>query len=46
MGDISATGELAALAKLPANWRSVVEDSAVTQTEQADRQRGQGKLFE
>jgi putative DNA methylase len=46
MGDISPTGELAALAKLTANWRSVVEDNSVTQAEQADRRRGQGKLFE
>jgi putative DNA methylase len=46
MGDISPTGEMAALAKLTANWRSVVEDNAVTQAEQADRKHGQGKLFE
>jgi putative DNA methylase len=46
MGDVSPTGELAALAKLTANWRSVVEDNAVTQAEQADRKRGQAKLFE
>jgi putative DNA methylase len=46
MTDISPTGEMAALAKLTANWRSVVEDNAMTQTEQADRKRGQGKLFE
>ena len=46
MPDISPTGELAALAKLTANWRSVVEDNAVTQTEQADRKRGQKTLFE
>jgi putative DNA methylase len=44
--DISPTGELAALAKLTANWRSVVEDKAVTQAEQADRKRGQKTLFE
>jgi putative DNA methylase len=46
MGDISPTGELAALAKLTANWRSVVEDNAVTQAERADRKYGQRKLFE
>jgi putative DNA methylase len=46
LGDISPTGELAALAKLTANWRSVVEDNAMSQTEQAERRRGQGKLFE
>ena len=46
MADISPTGEMAALAKLTSNWRSVVEDNAVTQTEQADKRRGQGKLFD
>ena len=46
MADISPTGEMAALAKLTSNWRSVVEDNAVTQTEQADKKRGQGKLFD
>jgi hypothetical protein len=39
-------GELAALAKLTANWRSVVEDNLFTATEQADRKRGQKTLFE
>ena len=43
MADISPTGEMAALAKLTSNWQSVVEDNAVTQTEQADKRRGQGK---
>ena len=46
MADISPNGEMAALAKLTSNWRSVVEDNAVTQTEQADRKRGQKTLFE
>ena len=46
MADVSPTGELAALAKLTANWRSVVEDNAVPLTEQADKKRGQGKLFD
>jgi len=46
MADISPTGEMAALAKLTSNWRSVVEDNAVPQIEQADKKRGQGKLFE
>ena len=41
MGDISPTAEMAALAKLTANWRSVVENNALTQTQQADRKRGQ-----
>jgi putative DNA methylase len=46
LGDISPTGEMGALAKLTANWRSVVEDNAVTRTEQADQKHGQRKLFE
>jgi putative DNA methylase len=46
MAGISPTGEMASLAKLTSNWRSVVEDNAVTQTEQADRKRGQKTLFE
>jgi putative DNA methylase len=46
LGDISPTGELAALAKLTANWRSVVEDNVFAPDERADQKRGQGKLFE
>ena len=46
MADIAPTCEMASLAKLTSNWRSVVEDNAVTQTEQADRKRGQKTLFE
>ena len=46
MADISPTGEMTALAKITSNWRSVVEDNAVTHTEQADRKRGQQTLFE
>jgi len=45
MGDVSPTGEMAALARLTANWRSVVEDNAVTETERVYRKHGQGKLF-
>ena len=45
MADISPTAEMAALAKLTSNWRSVVEDNAVPQAEQTDRKHGQGKLF-
>ena len=41
MGDISPTGEMAALAKLTTNWRSVVEDNARHETQQADKKRGQ-----
>jgi putative DNA methylase len=46
LGDFSPTVELAALAKLTSNWRSVVEDSVFTPDEQTDRKRGQRKLFE
>jgi putative DNA methylase len=46
LGDISPTVEMAALAKLTSNWRSVVEDNVFTPDEQADRKRGQRKLFE
>jgi len=47
MGDVSPTGELAALAKMTANWRSVVEDAALTEAEKAekkDAERGQRRL--
>jgi putative DNA methylase len=46
MGDISPTGEMAALAKLTANWRSVVEENLFSPGEHADRKRGQKTLFE
>ena len=41
MADVSPTGEMAALAKLTANWRSVIEDNAITAEEQADQKHGQ-----
>jgi putative DNA methylase len=46
LGDVSTTGELAALSKLTANWRSVIEDNVFTPSEQADRKRGQKTMFE
>jgi putative DNA methylase len=46
LDDISPTGELAALAKLMANWRSVIEDNVFSHSEQADRKRGQRSMFE
>jgi putative DNA methylase len=46
MADVSPTAELAALAKLTSNWRSVIEDNATTAAERADVKRGQNKLFE
>lgn len=45
LADLSPTGELAALAKLTANWRSVIEDTTVTATERDARSAGQGTLF-
>jgi len=41
MGDVSPTGELAALSKIMANWRSVVEDATMTITEKEDRAKKQ-----
>ena len=46
MADISPTGEMAALAKLTANWRSVIEEDVFSPGEHADRKRGQKTLFE
>jgi putative DNA methylase len=46
LADVSPTGELAALAKLTANWRSVIEDNVFSPSEQADRKRGQRSMFE
>ncbi len=41
----TTTAEQAALAKLLANWRSVVEGASVTPTEVEDRRIGQKRLF-
>jgi putative DNA methylase len=46
LSDLSPTGELAALAKLTANWRSVIEDNVFSPTERAERKRGQRRIFE
>ncbi len=46
LADVSPTGELSALAKLTANWRSVIEDAVFTPSEQADRKRGQRRIFD
>jgi putative DNA methylase len=46
MADVSPSGEMAALAKLTSNWRSVIEDNATTSDERTDQKRGQKKLFE
>lgn len=45
VADVSPTGELAALAKITANWRSVVEDAALTADEKEERKTGQKALF-
>ncbi len=44
LGDVSPTAELSALAKLTANWQSVIEGAVVSADEMADRRRGQGRL--
>jgi putative DNA methylase len=46
LADVSPSAEQAALAKLTANWRSVVEDQVVTAGEREDRKRGQRRMFE
>jgi putative DNA methylase len=45
MSDISPTAELSALAKLTANWQSVVEDAAQTTGEKEERKKGQKQLI-
>ncbi len=45
LGDVSPTAELAALAKITANWRSVIEDADVTTVQRDDRRKGQDQLF-
>ena len=44
--DVSPTAELAALTKLTANWRSVIEDNVFSTDERSDQRRGQKKMFE
>jgi putative DNA methylase len=46
LADVSPTGELAALAKLTANWRGVIEENVFSPGEQSDRKKGQRRLFE
>jgi putative DNA methylase len=46
LANVSPSVEMAALAKLTANWRSVIEDNATTVEERADRKSGQQRLFE
>lgn len=43
--DISPHAELAALAKLTANWKSVIEDAGLSPLEKKGKERGQRRLF-
>jgi hypothetical protein len=45
LGDASPTPEISALAKLTANWQSVVEDAALTAGEKEERRKGQKQLI-
>ncbi len=45
LSDVSPTGELALLAKLAANWRSVVDDAVTSAREREDRRVGQRDIF-
>jgi putative DNA methylase len=44
LADVSPSVELSVLAKLMANWQSVVEDAAMTAGEKEDRKTGQKRL--
>jgi putative DNA methylase len=46
LADVSPSTEQAALSKLTANWRSVVEDAVTTAAERADQKRGQRRMFD
>jgi len=45
LGDVSPHAELSALAKLTANWKSVIEGAALTLLEKKERETGQRSLF-
>ena len=45
LGDISPHAELSALAKLTANWKSVIEGAALTLEEKKEQKTGQRSLF-
>jgi hypothetical protein len=45
LSDVSPTGELAVLANLAANWRSVVDDAVTSAREREDRRVGQRDIF-
>jgi putative DNA methylase len=44
LSDVSPNAELAALGKLTANWRSVVEDATMTRAERDDKRTGQKRF--
>jgi putative DNA methylase len=46
LGEVSSTDELAALSKLTANWRSVIDDAMQTALERAEKRTGQQSLFQ
>jgi putative DNA methylase len=46
LASVSPSEEQSALAKLTANWRSVIEDNVITTVERTDRKRGQPRMFE
>jgi len=41
LADVSSTAELSALTKLTSNWRSLIEDAAMTSVERQERKTGQ-----
>lgn len=45
LSDVSPTGELAVLAKLAANWRTVVDDAVTSAREREDRRVSQRDIF-
>jgi putative DNA methylase len=45
LSDVSPTGELAVLAKLGSNWRSVIDDAVSSAREREDRRVGQRDIF-
>jgi putative DNA methylase len=44
LADVSPSAELTALAKLTANWRSIVEEGVLTRVEREERKTGQTRL--
>jgi putative DNA methylase len=45
LSDVSPTGELAVLAKLGSNWRSVIDNAVTSESEREDRRVGQRDIF-